>query len=720
MNTNPGQIAPTSNVTLGNGGVLNLAAATSNTLNSVSFTGVGGTSQTSLNINSGLLTLSAANAITAQNDNTAMTPQITGGSLAFASASPTITASGLSANSLVVAAPIVSSGGPLTIAGNGAVTLSGQSTFTNGVNLNSGSIVFGAGSTTTSGTVSSGPLGTGTLTTANNTTILGGGVQTIGNAVVTNGNLNFGGVNSSNNLNLTGSVSMGGSNPTLTVVSPAVTANINGPLSGTAGLTKAGPGTLVVSAAASYSGATTITGGVLKLASVPTSPVTSTLLYDLDPSSAANYTLTGGNVTQLNDITGNGYNFTNASSTVTVVNGGSAFNGKNVLYFNSTANATLAMGKSTSPETVFIIENVIYGNGDGGIFGHTGADDDIRTDGGATPYFHNPGNGQDYTNGTGGAMYVNGVLSAGNVTAGTAQLIEAYAGASNTFPWSSTSLSNNTFMSRYFNGDMGEVIAYSGSLSAAQRQADEAYLMYKWFGIVEPGYGAGNLLPIATPVQLGNGGSLDLAGGNQQVASLADYAPGSTGSVINSIGTSTLTLSATGGTTVFSGAIAGGSSLGAINLVMAGSGVQVLAGANSYTGSTSISGGTLQIGNAGNSGTLGTGPVIDNSVLAFSRSDAGLNVANVISGNGTVTQLGPGVTAFTASNTYTGVTTISGGSLQLGTGIAGQDGRALRRQLQRHRCRQRGAGLRQRRPANDQVQHHRQRQPDEDLAAATC
>ena len=66
---------------------------------------------------------------------------------------------------------------------------------------------------------------------------------------------------------------------------------------------------------------------------------------------------------------------------MTVVNGGSAFNGKNVLNFNGTANATLTMGNSTSPKTVFIVEKV---NGSSraadNMFGETGKDADIRVD----------------------------------------------------------------------------------------------------------------------------------------------------------------------------------------------------------------------------------------------------------------------------------------------------------------------------------------------------
>ena len=61
---------------------------------------------------------------------------------------------------------------------------------------------------------------------------------------------------------------------------------------------------LTLSAANNYSGATMISGGILRLGAVPGSPVPASLLYQLDASNAANYTLNGGYVTQMNDLSG--------------------------------------------------------------------------------------------------------------------------------------------------------------------------------------------------------------------------------------------------------------------------------------------------------------------------------------------------------------------------------------------------------------------------------
>ena len=105
--------------------------------------------------------------------------------------------------------------------------------------------------------------------------------------------------------------------------------------------------------------------------------------------------------------------------------------------------------------------------------------------------------------------------------------------------------------------------------------------------------------------------------------------------------------------------------VGSGNLTVSGSGHVTLATPNSYLGSTIISAGTLQIGNGGAAGTLGAGPVSNNGVLAFGRSDNGLVVANTIGGSGSVLQLGPGMTTLTATNNYSGGTVINGGTLSI-------------------------------------------------------
>ena len=104
-------------------------------------------------------------------------------------------------------------------------------------------------------------------------------------------------------------------------------------------------------------------------------------------------------------------------------------------------------------------------------------------------------------------------------------------------------------------------------------------------------------------------------------------------------------------------------------LTQAGGGTTILTGTNTYAGTTTITAGTLQVGAGGIIGTLGSGNVVNNAVLAFNRSNT-ITVAYAISGTGSFTQAGPGTLMLTGTNTYTGITTITGGTLQIGDGGA--------------------------------------------------
>ena len=97
-----------------------------------------------------------------------------------------------------------------------------------------------------------------------------------------------------------------------------------------------------------------------------------------------------------------------------------------------------------------------------------------------------------------------------------------------------------------------------------------------------------------------------------------------------------------------------------------GSGTTILTSDNTYTGGTTISAGTLQVGNGGTTGAI-LGDVVANGTLAFNRSDT-YTFGGTISGTGSVSQAGTGTTILSGANSYTGGTTISGGTLQLGSG----------------------------------------------------
>src|SRR5690606_29546418 len=99
-----------------------------------------------------------------------------------------------------------------------------------------------------------------------------------------------------------------------------------------------------------------------------------------------------------------------------------------------------------------------------------------------------------------------------------------------------------------------------------------------------------------------------------------------------------------------------------------GTGTLTLTGAATHVGGTTVSAGTLQLGDGGTSGSI-AGNVVNGARLAVNRSDA-LTVAGVVSGSGVLSQIGTGTTVLTGENTYTGGTTIAAGTLQLGDGGA--------------------------------------------------
>ncbi|ENJ0683031.1 autotransporter-associated beta strand repeat-containing protein, partial [Salmonella enterica subsp. enterica serovar Worthington] len=112
---------------------------------------------------------------------------------------------------------------------------------------------------------------------------------------------------------------------------------------------------------------------------------------------------------------------------------------------------------------------------------------------------------------------------------------------------------------------------------------------------------------------------------------------------------------------------------GSGQVVKSGDKTLTLSGANSYTGGTTISGGTLV---ANDVNALGTGDVTDNATLALNAVG---DFNNAIGGSGKVEKSGDDTLTLSGSNTYTGGTLINGGTLvasnveALGTGDVTDD-----------------------------------------------
>ena len=76
-------------------------------------------------------------------------------------------------------------------------------------------------------------------------------------------------------------------------------------------------------------------------------------------------------------------------------------------------------------------------------------------------------------------------------------------------------------------------------------------------------------------------------------------------------------------------------------------------GSNTYTGGTTISAGTLQVGNGGSGAAIGTAQPARQWQPGFQPGRDNPTFSGVISGSGSLTQAGTGVLTLLGSNTYT-------------------------------------------------------------------
>ncbi len=247
-----------------------------------------------------------------------------------------------------------------------------------------------------------------------------------------------------------------------------------------------------------------------------------------------------------------------------------------------------------------------------------------------------------------------------------------------------------------FQGELGDFRIYGSVLSQSQINS-----LYAGGEATITGTGDVGALPATTAVQIAAGSALDLSGLNQTIGSLSDYTIASGGTVTNSGGTlATLTVAPSGGSsTTFSGVIQDGNAQTA--LTINGNGTQDLAGANTFSGPTTLTAGTLQLDNAyavqnstvsvgtASSLTFGTGvgtvylgglagagnvtldDLGNNAVtIQVGGNNASTTYSGVLSGDGGLTKNGTGMLTLGGANTYLGQTLISNGTVQLGAGSA--------------------------------------------------
>ena len=103
------------------------------------------------------------------------------------------------------------------------------------------------------------------------------------------------------------------------------------------------------------------------------------------------------------------------------------------------------------------------------------------------------------------------------------------------------------------------------------------------------------------------------------------------------------------------------------SLQQVGNGILTLTANSSYSGSTLISAGTLQVGAGSAAGSLGnTSSITNNGTLVFDRPDA-VVINAPIKGTGPLVNFGAGTLTLNSANTYAGSTTISNGTVALGS-----------------------------------------------------
>ncbi|MBL7220295.1 MAG: autotransporter-associated beta strand repeat-containing protein [Phycisphaerae bacterium] len=205
--------------------------------------------------------------------------------------------------------------------------------------------------------------------------------------------------------------------------------------------------------------------------------------------------------------------------------------------------------------------------------------------------------------------------------------------------------------------------------------------------------GASGVITDASAVSVAANGTFNLAGFNETIGSLAGA-----GGV--SLGAGTLTTGGDGTSTTYSGIMTG-----AGGLTKVGAGTMSLSGVNTYTGTTTITTGTLQllVGNdrisnssAVNMGAAGifdlnafdetigslTGAAGSSVLLGGGTLTAGIDgtdttFAGVISEAGNFVKTGGGTMTLTGANSYTGTTTINAGILRVGAAGVITDGSAV-------------------------------------------
>jgi autotransporter-associated beta strand protein len=408
------------------------------------------------------------------------------------------------------------------------------------------------------------------------------------------------------------------------IVSGVISDNVSN-AGGKINLFKAGAGAWTIMAPNTYTGTTTINGGVLRLGQLSATTIANSAIanYSFDNVSGSTVVNSGTGGAAMNGTLTNGATVVSGGrfgNAVSLANGASVNINNPITDLGNTANWTVSAWVKTSTPGASIFTkgngtNWSYGNtifylGGGAGPGSGGIPGAVRWGGGffqgstsATAVDDNAWHQVTYVNSGGNyGIYVDGVaqsLSSYNsgFTAGDIGSVVRLGVSTDTV--ASDGAVN-------YNGLLDSVQFYNQALSAPQVAA-------LFSG------GSAGFLPSTTDVMIASGATLDINGTVQQIASLS----GPAGSAVT-LGTGQLIVnSAT--STQFAGTISGNGG----SLVKQGTGTLTLSGANTYNGPIIVSGGTLLLNVTSGSLTIASG------VTATVASGATLELAGSISALGT-------------------------------------------------------------------------------------
>ena len=281
-----------------------------------------------------------------------------------------------------------------------------------------------------------------------------------------------------------------------------------------------------------------------------------------------------------------------------------------------------------------------------------------------------------------GGLYISaGVTVGNNITVNNASGISGqgalWATGTGTATLSgSIAVNQSAAVGGIFGAASGATLVVSGSVTAASGQtvsvrtgavifsgSGSSYDYFSNSGSVT--LGATNTLSTNALVDMGGNATLDLNGNNQTIGGLTKLVTTNSATVTNSSTTklSTLTLNVAAsdggiytGSYTYSGAITGN-----LALVKNGSGAETLTGTNTYTGGTTINAGTLYLGGVSSLG-VGSNPNGTDATVTLNGGTLDLNGnANIAVGlfsgsGGTLTDSGntPGTTVFSVASSSSG------------------------------------------------------------------